>query len=218
VERIQKSAAKTEERGVAGALPGSSESIVKDEALIGSVRDLIEDCLREGAVIDIDGIGTLGLDASGDLTFKRNGRTRVFLAYAQEDRRAVKRLYEALQRADFEPWMDTENLLPGQNWPRAIERAIELSDYFVGCFSSRSTGKRGHFQSELSYALDVATRVPSEQAYFVPLRLEECEMPAQIVQRVHYVDLWPDWQQGFAVLTKALRAHEKRRNRNLLTE
>ena len=60
---------------------------VKNEILVGSVRDLIEDCLREGAVIDIDGIGTLELDAIGDLKFKRNGRTQVFLAYAQEDRR-----------------------------------------------------------------------------------------------------------------------------------
>ncbi len=187
---------------------------MNDEVLVGSVRDLIEDCLREGAVIDIDGIGTLELDASGDLTFKRNGRTRVFLAYAQEDRRAVKRLYQALHEAGFEPWMDTENLLPGQNWPRAIERAIELSDYFVGCFSSRSIAKRGHFQSELSYALDVATRVPAEQAFFLPLRLEECEMPSQIVKRVHYVDLWPDWQHGIDVLTRALRAHEKRKNRD----
>jgi hypothetical protein len=186
---------------------------VNDEVLVGSVRDLIEGCLREGAVIEIDGIGTLELDADGKLTFNRNGRTRVFLAYAQEDREIVKRLYGALQEAGFEPWMDTENLLPGQNWPRAIERAIEISEYFLGCFSPRSTSKRGHFQSELSYALDVATRVPADQAFFVPVRLEECEIPAQIMKRVHYVDLWPDWEQGIASLTHALQAHEKRRKK-----
>ena len=177
------------------------------------MRLLIEDCLREGAVIDIDGIGTLELDAQGDLTFKRNGRTRVFLAYAQEDRALVKRLYHELHAAGFEPWMDSENLLPGQNWPRAIERAIDTSDYFIGCFSSRSAVKRGHFQSELSYALDIATRVPAEQAYFLPLRLDECALPNHIHKRVHYVDLWPDWRIGILRLTKALREHEKYRNR-----
>ena len=86
---------------------------MKDEALIGSVRQIIEDCLREGAVIDIDGIGTLELDSRGDLRFKRNGRTRIFLAYAQEDQTQVKRLYQRLHAAGFEPWMDMENLLPG---------------------------------------------------------------------------------------------------------
>jgi hypothetical protein len=187
---------------------------VSDEALIGSVRRLIEDCLREGTVIEIDGIGTLELDANGDLAFKRNQRARVFLAYAQEDRDKVKRLYEGLRAAGFEPWMDTENLLPGQNWPRAIERAIETSDYVVGCFSSRSTVKRGHFQSELFYALGVATRVPVDQAFFVPVRLDECELPAQIVKRVHYVNLYPDWQRGVDILTHALYAHEKRKKRD----
>lgn len=154
------------------------------------------------------------MDAQGDLTFKRNGRAQVFLAYAEEDRLYVKRLYSELQAAGFEPWMDTENLLPGQNWPRAIQRAIEISDYFVGCFSSRSAVKRGHFQSELTYALDVATRVPVEQAYFLPIRLDECEIPEHIVKRVHYVDLYPDWKFGVDVLKRALHAHERQKKRD----
>lgn len=186
---------------------------MNDEILVGSVRGLIEDCLRKGAVIEIDGIGTLELDARGDLTFKRNGRARVFLAYAKEDRRTVKRLFDELQAAGFEPWMDTENLLPGQNWPLAIERAIEISDYFVGCYSSRSALKRGQFQSELSYALDVATRVPAEQAFFVPVRLDECVLPAQILKRVHYVDLYPDWSGGIELLTRALNAHQRHKKK-----
>ena len=188
---------------------------MKDEALIGSLREVIEDCLRVGAAIDIDGIGTLELDPNGELRFKRNSRARVFLAYAQEDRAAVKRLYQALHSAGFEAWMDAENLLPGQNWPRAIERAIETADYFLGCFSSRSCAKRGHFQSELSYALDVASRVPAEHAFFVPVRLDECKIPAHISRRVHYMDLFPDWQNGAYLLICALHAHEKNRKESL---
>jgi hypothetical protein len=187
---------------------------VKDESFIGSLRDVIEDCLREGAVIDIDGIGTLEVDNQGALTFTRNGRARVFLAYAQEDRVLVKRLYKALHEAGFEPWMDTENLLPGQNWPRAIERAIETSDYFLGCFSSRSSNKRGHFQSELSYALEIASRVPVDHAFFVPLRLDQCRMPDHIAKRVHYLDLYPEWESGVSLLASALHAHEKSRRKD----
>jgi hypothetical protein len=187
---------------------------VKDEALIGSLRDILEDCLREGASIDIDGIGTLELDSGGELAFKRNNKVRVFLAYAEEDRRAVKRLYRALHSAGFEAWMDTENLLAGQNWPRAIERAIETADYFVGCFSSLSSTKRGHFQSELSYALDVANRVPVDNPFVVPVRLEECKIPQHIAKRVHYIDLFPDWENGVYLLVWALHNHEKNRNKS----
>jgi len=187
---------------------------VKDESFIGPLRDVIEDCLREGAVIEIDGIGTLEMDNKGELTFKRNGRARVFLAYAQEDRAAVKRLYWALHAAGFEAWMDIENLLPGQNWPRAIERAIETSDYFLGCFSSRSSNKRGHFQSELSYALGIASRVPADHAFFVPVRLDECRVPDHIAKSVHYLDLFPKWDEGISLLASALHAHEKSRKRD----
>lgn len=213
MERCPASQTRSRSGGAAGSFDCTGEEVVRNEALIGSIRGVIEDCLRTGTIIEIDGVGTLEFDASGDLTFKRNSRPRVFLAYAQEDRCEVTRLYEELQATGFEPWMDTENLLPGQNWSRAIERAIETSDYFVGCFSSHSAVKRGHFQSELAFALDVATRVPSEQAFFVPVRLSLCEVPAQIAKRVHYVDLYPDWKKGIGVLKKALHAHEKSKNK-----
>lgn len=166
---------------------------------------LIERCLREESEIDIDGFGSFQLDAEDRVTFEPSERIRVFLAYADEDRAQVKRLYTELQKAGFEPWMDQEKLVPGQNWPRAIERAIELSDFFLGCFSRRSAVKRGHFQCELRYALDVAARVPLEDVFLVPLRLDNCEVPRQIATKTQYVDLFPDWQTGVAKLANMMR-------------
>ncbi len=130
---------------------------------------LIERCLREDPAIDIDGFGSFQLDDRNHVVFEPSERIRVFLAYADEDRAQVKKLYTELQKAGFEPWMDQEKLVPGQNWPRAIDRAIELSDFFLGCFSKRSAVKRGHFQCELRYALDLAARVPLEDIFLVPL-------------------------------------------------
>ncbi len=125
----------------------------------GKALQVINQCLREGSSIEIDGFGRFELNA-GQVVFQPNGRPRVFLAYAKEDRAEVKKLYTDLHNAGFEPWMDHEKLLPGQNWCRAIERAIELADFIVICFSRRSVGKRGFFQSELRYALDAAACVP----------------------------------------------------------
>jgi hypothetical protein len=165
---------------------------------------LIDRSLRDGSSIEIDGLGSFQLDGQGEVVFEASGRGRVFVAYAEEDRADASKLYRALEKAGFEPWMDRQNLLPGQNWPRAIERAIELSDYFVGCFSRRSTAKRGYFQSELAYALDVAERVPAEQIFLVPVRLNECILPRRIAT-VQYVDLFPNWNRGLKALIKALR-------------
>jgi hypothetical protein len=171
---------------------------------------VIKSCLREGSSIDIDGLGSFQLDSKDDVVFEPNKRHRIFLAYAKEDAAKVRKLYAALQDAGFEPWMDEQKLLPGQNWPRAIERAIEVCDFFVGCFSRRSLVKRGHFQSELSYALDLARRVPEEEIFFIPVRLEACEMPRSIARKVQYVDLFPDWEQGVKALGKAVGRQKPR--------
>ena len=169
-----------------------------------ALLQLIDRYLRDGAAIEIDGLGSFKLDSSSRVTFEPNGRIRVFLAYAEEDRADVKRLFAALQKAGFELWMDQEKLLPGQNWPRAIERAIDLSEFFIGCFSRRSVAKRGHFQCELEYALNVASRVPAEEIFFLPVRLNECEVPRDIATKVQHVDLFPDWERGLGELLKAM--------------
>ena len=165
---------------------------------------LIERCLREDSSVDIDGFGSFHLDEENRVAFVPSERIRVFLAYAEEDRAQAKKLYMELQQAGFEPWMDQEKLVPGQNWPRAIERAIELSDFFVGCFSRRSAVKRGHFHCELRYALDLAGRVPLEDIFLVPIRLDDCEVPRQIARKMQYVDLFPNWDAGVERLTKMM--------------
>jgi len=176
---------------------------------------LIDRNLREGATIEIDGLGQFQLDPAGDVVFQASNRIQVFLAYAEEDRPTVRRLYTALQQAGFEPWMDQEKLLPGQNWPRAIERAIDLSRFFLGCFSQRSTVKRGHFQSELRYALDLAAHIPHDQIFVVPVRLNKCELPRRIASKVQYVDLFPDWDEGVATLVEAMWHQVIDRNKKL---
>ncbi len=164
---------------------------------------LIDRCLREGSSIDLGGAGTFELE-SGRVVFQPSGRIRVFIAYASEDRAEARKLYSALKSHGLEPWMDEQKLLPGQNWPRAIERAIEVSDYVVICFSRRSVGKRGFFHSEIRYALDVAACVPLDEIFLVPVRLSECTVPDQIARRTQYIDLFPDWEAGFQALLTVL--------------
>ena len=179
---------------------------------------LIDRCVREGTSIDADGLGSFTLNAD-HVVFEPTVCTKVFIAYAKEDRAEAKRLFRALKEAGLEPWMDEEKLLPGQNWPRAIERAIEISDYVLACFSPRSVGKRGFFQSELRYALDVAACVPLEDIFLLPVRLTDCEVPLQIARKTQYIDMFPDWEIGVKalvnVMTRRPRAEEPRRPRIL---
>jgi len=175
-----------------------------------ALRQLIEGQLRDGASVEISGMGSFELDANRQMVFTPCGHPVIFLGYAQEDRAKVKKLFRQLQKAGFAPWMDCQKLLPGQNWPRAIQQTIEISDFFVACFSRNSTSKRGHFQSELSVALEAAARFPEDEVFFIPVRLDDCELPRRIASSIHYIDLFPDWSRGMKKLIAAIRRHRRR--------
>lgn len=170
------------------------------------IARLVRRCLERGAAVEIEGLGIFRPREKGKFGFTPATRPKVFLAYVQEDAAAAERLYRDLKRAGFEPWMDRKRLLPGQNWPRAIQQAIEVADYFVACFSQRAIVKRGCFQAELRYALDCARRVPFDRTYFIPARLQECRLPARIRNKIQYVDLFPDWDRGLRSLVAAMRS------------
>jgi TIR domain len=170
-----------------------------------AVLEAIGRYLREGVPVEIEGFGRFGLDSEGEVVFEADGAIKVFIAYAYEDEDAAKRLSSSLRAAGFEPWLDQEKLLPGQNWPRAIDRAIEVSDFFIACLSKQSTLKRGHFQSELRYALDLASRVPLDDIFLMPVRLNDCAVPRNICQCTQYIDLFPDWDRGIEKIARTMR-------------
>ena len=175
------------------------------------IARIVRKCLEKGGTVEIDGLGLFHPDAGGGFVFVPQVRPKVFLAYAVEDRDTAERLFDAFLTNGLEPWMDSRKLLPGQNWPRAIERAISVSDFFVACFSRRSIPKRGHFQSELRYALDCASRLPLDEVYLIPARLEECLLPARVQQEYQYVDLFPNWEKGLRRIVTMIRKQVRTR-------
>ncbi|SPE41789.1 TIR protein [Candidatus Sulfopaludibacter sp. SbA3] len=169
--------------------------------------------LEEGKTIEIDGLGIFYPDPVCGFRFEPRTLPQVFIAYVKEDEGKAQMLYDALEAAGFSPWMDVRKLLPGQIWPRAIDTAIETSDFFVPCFSSNSVSKWGGFQAEIRYALDCARRVPLEEIFIVPLRLDACRVPRPIQRELQYVDLFPDPSAGLRQLVATMHRELKRRRR-----
>jgi len=58
---------------------------------------------------------------------------QIFLSYARQDEEKVKNLYQKLSDEGFKPWMDTKDIIPGENWELAIQKAIRRSDFFFVC-------------------------------------------------------------------------------------
>jgi tetratricopeptide (TPR) repeat protein len=132
----------------------------------------------------------------------------VFISYAREDYNAAKRLRKDLKNVGLNPWLDKEELLPGQNWQEQIEDAISRSRYFIPLFSKTSVEKIGYVHSEFKFALDVLKRYPPNKIFYIPVRLDDCEIPYRELKSIHRADLFPDddsvWKDGVNHILRAI--------------
>lgn len=180
------------------------------------IARVLREALEQGGSIEIDGLGTLSPGGRHGVRFVAQNKPRVFIAYVQEDLSFAKKLYQAFEESGFRPWLDKKRLMPGQNWPRAIETAIHTSDFFVACFSRRAISKRGSFHSELRYALFCAAKVPLDEIFLIPLRLDDCQVPNRVSKQIQYLDLFPDWTAGLSRLIAVIKAQDESRKRKRL--
>jgi len=139
----------------------------------------------------------------------------VFMSTSREDSHRVAPVYNALSSAGFQPWLDVQNLLPGENWVASINNAIRKADFFLVFLSETSVSKTGYVQKEIRLALEQASMLPESEPYIIPVRLDAVEPPRELM-RYQWVDLFsPD---GLEKLVFALRAAQKaigRRNNQL---
>jgi hypothetical protein len=187
-----------------------------DKVTLDGLGEVVRRSLHQGKSVEIDGLGIFTPDPERGFRFQPLGQPQVFLAYVVEDADKVETIYEDLAAAGFNPWMDRRKLMPGQNWPRAIENAIETSDFFLPCFSSNSVDKRGAFQAEIHYGLDCARRIPLDEIFIVPVRFDVCRVPSRIRNEIQYVDLFPDWKRGIRRILRIMQ-HELDRRRKPAT-
>lgn len=180
-------------------------------ASLESIAQVLLDALASGAKVDIDGLGSFLPDDKGNIRFVDRSLPKVFIAYVHEDGEAAEKIFTELAAAGFDPWLDRRKLMPGQNWPRSVEDAINYSDFVIACFSEKSVSKKGGFQSEIRYALDCATRMPLDSIFLIPIRFDNCRVPVRIQKEVQYVDLFPEWDSGIRRITNIMGKEVRRR-------
>lgn len=127
----------------------------------------------------------------------------IFLCHSSEDKPKVKELYNRLVADGFSPWIDEENLLPGQDWQLEIQSTVRKSAIIIVCLSNNSINKTGYIQKEIKYALDVADEQPEGTIFIIPLKLEECNVPERL-RKWHWVNFFTE--SGYHRLTAALGA------------
>jgi hypothetical protein len=133
-------------------------------------------------------------------------RLRVFLCHSSGDKPAVRDLYRRLKADGFAPWLDEEELLPGQDWQQEIPAAVRACDVVIICLSQKSVSKEGYLQREIRDALYVAEEKPEGTIFVIPVKLEEVEVPQRLSQW-QWANLFQEG--GYQRLVRALQVRAK---------
>ncbi|MFZ5880065.1 MAG: SUMF1/EgtB/PvdO family nonheme iron enzyme [Chloroflexota bacterium] len=135
-------------------------------------------------------------------------KLRVFLCHATEDRSAARELYEKLAAEVWiQPWMDTEDLLPGQDFDVEIYKALRDSDSILICLSQTSVAKEGYLNKEIRRALDVAREKPEGAIYIIPVKFDECTPAFAELKKLQWLDYFAP--KAHEKLLKSLRLRAK---------
>lgn len=118
-----------------------------------------------------------------------------FLSHAKVDAGFVRNLASRLLQDGVLSWFDEKDLLPGDDWKRKIDDAIERSDFVLVFLSSASVAKTGYFQRELRYALDQHQLRPEGSRYIIPIIIGDCQPPSSL-GGIHWLRAdEPEWYE-----------------------
>jgi len=163
--------------------------------------------MREKNWVKIQDFGA-ALEYARDLltqskTVAINGRPpRLFLCHGSEDKPTIRELRHQLLAIGTKPWLDEEELFPGQDWKLEITRAIQKSDLVLVCLSSNTVSKSGVVQREIKEALAAASKRPGGEMFIIPARLDDCILPESL-EHLQSVDLFRE--NGFERLVQSLK-------------
>lgn len=133
---------------------------------------------------------------------KRRMSKRIFIIYSHKDKEAARKLTAELRKMGYNPWLDEEEIIPGQNWNKAINQAIENSSAAL-FLASQNTLEEGSFVlSEIKAAREVLRVERDVHSPVIPVMLEESELPKELAS-IHAVKLFDE--QGMEQLKKGLK-------------
>lgn len=145
----------------------------------------------------------LNLDAEKQRVLAEKSRLRIFLCHSSQDKSSVRALRTQLLSDGYSPWLDEIDILPGQDWKRAIGQALKVANIVLVCLSAASTSKIGFVQKEIRDVLDLADLQPDGDVFLIPIKLEQCEVPERLA-RWQWVDYFAS--DGYAKLLRTLQA------------
>ena len=103
----------------------------------------------------------------------------VFLSYARGDLRRVMIMLEGLSKNGISVWRDEDNLRGGQNWPEALGKAIDESQFFLLAWSKHAADSEP-VKNEWNTAIALNKTI-------IPCLLDRTQLPHSLAAK-HWID------------------------------
>ncbi len=138
----------------------------------------------------------------------------VFVSYVKEDFDQIKKICDFLEKHDINVWLDKNKIKPGEDWQIAISKAIDAGIFFIACFSTSYYQKSKvarYVNEEINLAIDKLRKMPDDQIWFIPVKLDECEIPYFEIRRnktlesKQFVQLAKNWENGMRAVVDVIQ-------------
>jgi hypothetical protein len=115
-------------------------------------------------------------------------RPRVFISYAREDGALASRLFEGLDRSRFEPWLDQDALIGGENWDQRIRDELAAADYTLVLYTPALCRKTDSYVNrEIALARNRALGVRG--SFLIPLRTADIDAEERVAELSEYQEM-----------------------------
>ena len=142
-------------------------------------------------------------------------RPRVFISYAREDAALASKVFDALQKAYFEPWLDQESLQGGDDWNKRIEADLDASDFVLVLYTPEFCRKTDSYvNKEVALACERALRVRG--SFLIPVRTVDLKEEDRVdaLRKFDEMELREtDFDEDFSKIVSTLKREYQRRNR-----
>jgi len=134
-----------------------------------------------------------------------------FISYVHENQEIVYRLCNDLAKSGVKVWSD-KNIPVGSRWRNVIRSKIQQGSFFIACFSKEYNEKsKTYMNEELNIAVEELRQRPTDKAWFIPVKLSECDIPdisigpGKTLKDIQWVELYKDWDIGIQKILDVIK-------------
>ena len=137
-----------------------------------------------------------------------NKKFDIFVSHSSRDKPLAERMSLALELKGYTVWLDTKEILVGDDLVTEVFQGVADSNFVVVLLSEVSV--QSNWVRE-EYSAAKVREIEESQVVILPAKIEECEIPPPLKTK-KYADFSQSWDYGFREILNAIEGHVGRQS------